>query len=270
MTSNNKKNMIKENSQMESLLPLFSNLKSANHQLKDRNLFIAEGRIIFDRLFHYPDLIRGVLCNRMLFSEMENLSDSRWPVYAMESSDISQITGYSFHQGVLTLGSRPVYPDETVTRILNQSPSTLLITPDITDEANLGSIIRSACAFGVQMILTGKGSADPYSRRTIRTSMGNIFNIPVIPMEDESSWAEKLKKSGYHISGAALHENAVRIKDYKRRESEAIIFGHESKGINEFWLNQCDHLIMIPMQNGTDSLNVMVSAGIFLYEFCGK
>ncbi len=247
------------------MLSKFMDLLHSKQSLASEGFFVAEGKIIFERLLSSRVNISTVLCVDSLKAEMELVADSRWPVYSMPASEISSIAGFPFHRGVLTLGERPVQAE--LEHFLDSLPAEAILVacPAVTDEANLGSLIRNASALGASGVFLGSRSADPYSRRVIRTSMGNVFHLPLFFMDDEGTYAQIFKNKGFRVTGAALSLDSVDLNKYIRAPREVLVFGHESEGLPREWLERCDALVRIPMQNGTDSLNVMVSAGILLY-----
>jgi tRNA G18 (ribose-2'-O)-methylase SpoU len=243
-------------------------------QLKDKDLkkdgiLIAEGKDVVDRLIGSGIPVHSVLCINTLAEYYQHRSQGRFPVYILNKNEISQITGFPFHRGALAAGIRP-----KLFTVENNSPmidltSTTIICPSTDNPDNLGSIIRTARAFGIKNLILGKNAADPFSRKTIRVSMGNVFYMQLHLMQDENKTIRFLKDQGIQMIGAVLRPKSISIKNFNYCGPKAVIFGNEYNGLSELWLDACDVLVQIPIADDTDSLNVSVSAGIILYQLSG-
>jgi TrmH family RNA methyltransferase len=144
-----------------------------------------------------------------------------------------------------------------------------IILETIQDPGNLGTIIRSARAFGAKGVFVSKDSADIYSDKTARSSMGSLFNIPVIDGADCLALISEMKKENIKILAASL-----KGKEFKGNEilkgKTALIIGNEANGIKPETQKAADALIKIPMKNGTESLNAAIAASILMYEAMKK
>ena len=140
---------------------------------------------------------------------------------------------------------------------------THILLDSVQDPGNVGTIMRTANAFGLKsMILTG-ACADPYNPKTIRASMGAIFKQRFFTMNtDELS---KLRKGGKRFIGAALLENSISISDVSLKDS-IIVIGSEGSGLSAEILELCDQTVIIPIEPECDSLNAAVAAGIIMWE----
>jgi tRNA G18 (ribose-2'-O)-methylase SpoU len=146
--------------------------------------------------------------------------------------------------------------------------SMLVICPDLTNHENLGSLIRISSAFGADAIILGPRSSDPFYRLSIRVSMGTIFSLPIVRSDDLISDLHRLRNDfGYQLAATVLDESAASLDQATRPERFGLVFGNEAKGISPEIIAACDRRITLPMQRGTDSLNVAVAAGIFMYHF---
>ena len=140
--------------------------------------------------------------------------------------------------------------------------SKCLILDGIQDPSNVGDIIRSANAFGYKTIFA-INSVYPYSFKCIRSSMGYIFDINYI----ETSYDELLKiKNEYNISFISADMNGDNVDDFDQKFDQfALIIGNEGNGVSDKLSGICDKTLSIPMQNGVESLNASVSAGVLMY-----
>jgi tRNA G18 (ribose-2'-O)-methylase SpoU len=252
---------------LNDLLPYF-NIKE--NDLRKSGLFICEGKDVVDRMIISGIKVHSIVCIPDNSDFYKNKSAGNFPVYVLEKKDISKITGIAFHRGVIAVGYCPEIDkiENNYNKIIDSS--LIVICPHIDNPENLGSIIRTARAFGIKYFFLGKFCADPYSRKAVRVSMGNVFFMNFYTIDDYTNTFDFLRKSGFTIIGADLSAKSVSIDSYNDNNKNAVIFGHEHKGIDEQTASLCDILINIPMKDDTDSLNVSVSAGIFLYKLAGN
>lgn len=141
----------------------------------------------------------------------------------------------------------------------------LLLVDAVQDPGNVGTMIRTADAAGIDAIILGKGSADPFNSKTVRSTQGSIFHIPVIRAE-LSEWIDSLKEKNVPVYGTAL-ENAVLYNHVKKEGKFALIMGNEGSGMNADLLSKTDKNVIIPIMGKAESLNVAVATGIVLYYF---
>lgn len=142
--------------------------------------------------------------------------------------------------------------------------SLLVILEAVEKPGNLGAIVRSAYAAGVDAIIINDEQTDIYNPNVIRASEGLIFRLPVIVASRENT-IKFLKEKQIKVLAAAL----VGAKNYieaSYQESSAILLGTEATGLSDKWLAAADEIIKIPMKPGIDSLNVSVSAAILIFE----
>ena len=152
---------------------------------------------------------------------------------------------------------------ETDNGFFDLSVGTHILLDKVQDPGNVGTIIRTACAFGVNSILLTDGCADPYNPKTIRASMGATFkqNMSYIDIAKLTSLAE----TGCKIIGAYVGEDSENIKDVDLSDS-IIVIGSEGQGISEEILTLCSKKIKIPINPNCESLNAAVAASIIIWE----
>ncbi len=190
------------------------------------------------------------------------------PVYEAELDVINRITGFNLTRGVLAAFKRPPLPD--VDSLL--SKKRIAVLEGIVNPTNLGAIFRSASALGAGAIFITPDSTDPFYRRSARVSMGTVFQIPWTYFPKGCDYTEILHAHGYTIVCMALTDNAVPITELNFEENEkiAIVFGSEGDGISKETLAKSDHIAIIPMHGGVDSLNVAASSAVAFWELCKK
>jgi tRNA G18 (ribose-2'-O)-methylase SpoU len=242
--------------------------------LKDRELerrgqrFIAEGEYIVQRLLASDFTTESLLLADRRVPEIAPLVPDDVPVYCVPNALMNEILGLKFHSGVMACGLRK--PPATLEQILPKEKKhlTLVICPEIANAENIGSMIRIAAAFGADAMLLGEKCHDPFWRQSVRVSMGTIFSLPLLHSQDLHQDIRRLKTEwGVQFAASVLDPSAEPLSTAARPAKFGLMFGNEAQGLAEEWIAACDRKITIPMHWGTDSLNVAVATGIFLYHF---
>lgn len=241
--------------------------------LKDRDLtasgdrFIAEGRYVVQRLLASPLTVESVFVAARRLAEMQPLVGDRAPLYVVPDERVREIVGFKFHSGVLACGVRPPAPSVDDVMATAGEQAMLMVLPEIANTENLGSMIRIAAAFGCSAVVLGERSCDPFYRQSVRVSMGTVFRLPIIRSPDLRADLERLRQRwGVRHMATVLDDRAQPLAEYRRPPRLAVLFGNEAQGIPPDVLAMCDDHVTIPMKLGTDSLNVAVAAGVFLFE----
>ncbi len=176
------------------------------------------------------------------------------PVYTASLPILSQITGYHLTRGILCAFRRKPLP--SVTDIC-RGARRIAVLENIENPTNVGAVFRSAAALGVDAVLLTKDCSDPLYRRTLRVSVGTVFQVP---------WT--------YFPGAAmaLRDDTVRIDDPKLHAAPklAIVLGNEGDGLAAKTIADCDYTVRIPMAHGVDSLNAAAAGAVAFYELCRK
>ena len=237
--------------------------------LRGGRLFVTEGRLLTTRLLASRHATESVLVADRFAEEFQSLAGEGTAVYVASERLLSDVVGFDFHRGVLACGRRGPRTglDDVMAAHDAAGPLTLIVCPEVADGANLGSIFRIAAAFGVDAVVLGGQCCDPFSRRCLRVSMGGVLRVPLVESPDLPADLADLKRRGnVELLAAVLDETAEPLDGFRRPRRVALVFGSESVGLAERWLSMCDRRLTIPMQPGTDSLNLAVAAGIFVYH----
>lgn len=144
----------------------------------------------------------------------------------------------------------------------------LLLIDAIQDPGNLGAIIRTADAVGMDGIILGNGTVDLFNDKVIRATQGSLFHLPII-QNDLGSEVSRLKALGYPIFASGLY-NATNYLDLPKLKKYALIVGNEGAGVSDDLVNMADQLVSIPIYGKAESLNASVATGILLYELKKK
>ena len=148
--------------------------------------------------------------------------------------------------------------------------SRIFAVESVRDPGNLGTIIRTAAAFGVDCLLISSDCADIYNPRTVRAAMGALFRQRIVRVNDLSLALKVLSESGRKTYAATLGKEAVLLGQNTPDESGCIVVGNEGHGLSEKTISACDHNILIPMAEGAESLNAAVAASVCMWEQFGK
>ncbi|THE14708.1 RNA methyltransferase [Bacillus timonensis] len=140
----------------------------------------------------------------------------------------------------------------------------LLLVDAVQDPGNLGTMIRTADAAGMDAVIIGEGSVDVYNSKVVRSTQGSIFHLPIVK-ENLHETIDRLKQKGIKVYGTSL-KNAVDYKQAPVEDSFALIVGNEGNGVQAEILEKTDQNLYIPIYGKSESLNVAVAAGILLYH----
>ena len=204
----------------------------------------------------------------------EILAD-RWgdvPLYTAEDRVLESLTGFALSRGVLAVMRRPILP--TVGEVC-RGARRIAVLEDIMDSSNVGAIIRSAAALGMDAVLVTPRCSDPLLRRAARVSMGTVFQIPwtvigASPEDWPGRGMELLSDLGFRTAAMALSHDTVGIADPRLKEAGrlAMILGTEGTGLSSETVRLADWTVKIPMFHGVDSLNVAAASAVAFWEVC--
>lgn len=144
--------------------------------------------------------------------------------------------------------------------------SRLLALEDLQDPSNMGTILRTAEALGVGGILLSRGCCDIYSPKVLRGSMGAIFRLPFLVLENLPSYLFQKKGKGYSVYAAVPDRNAVPVTEASFSERCIVVVGNEGNGLTQACIQACTQPVTIPMEGRAESLNAAVAASILVWE----
>jgi tRNA G18 (ribose-2'-O)-methylase SpoU len=137
------------------------------------------------------------------------------------------------------------------------------------NQTNIGAILRNAAALGIDAVLLTPACSDPLYRRSIRVSMGTVFQVKWTYLEQQPpEYVSYLSENGFTTVAMALRNDTMSVGDpeLKRQDKLAVILGTEGEGLRPETIKRCDHTVKIPMTGGVDSLNVASASGIVFWE----
>lgn len=141
-----------------------------------------------------------------------------------------------------------------------------LLIESVRDPGNLGTMLRTAAAFGIENVITTTDCADIYNQKTIRAAMGAVFKLKIIRIESVTEAIRALQSQNRRILAAALDRNAVRLGDFGIEKTDVFLIGNEGKGLSKEAIFASDMTVFIPMADSTESLNAAVAASVCMWE----
>jgi tRNA G18 (ribose-2'-O)-methylase SpoU len=239
--------------------------------LRARGLLIAEGRFVVRRLFDDPRIrVRSLLLNAaagLAFEDLIERVGETVDIFIASPQVIEAATGFHMHRGCLAVVERPT------PRVLDDmlaSSRSLVVLERVVDPDNVGSVFRSAEAFGIDGVVLSPGCGDPFYRKSIRTSSGATL---VVPHAEGTPWPDALRAlraAGFIVVGTTPRAEAMDIGTFAgtpaARGRVAVLLGTEGHGLSPEALEQADVSVRIPMTGALDSLNIATAAGIVLHR----
>jgi len=242
--------------------------------VRRRGQFVAEGRRVVAALLADP----GFTVERLLLSESayENLSGALnhhagdvEVIVVGGPSDLRDVTGYRFHQGCLALARRPAQRGiDDLPELEAEGSWAVVGLEGVTNPDNVGTIFRSASAFGARAVLLSPGCAHPLYRKALRTSMGTVLSLPYAHPDPWPAAFGQLQMGGIQVFALTPAEDAEdldeALRDLPTPSRVVLLLGSEERGLEAATLDQADRRVRIPMAPGADSLNVAATAAIAL------
>lgn len=223
--------------------------------------FICEGHLVTERA-----LEAGLAPEAVLVPTDQTRRLPAFPagtrVFMGSAELVESVTGYQIHRGFLALFRRPATRSAVD---LVAGGRRLLATENVTNPTNLGAIVRSAAALGMDGLLLDPTSCDPLYRRVVRVSMGAVFALPHARLDPLPDGLGILREAGFRLIALAADPGATPIGRLEMSERMALVLGAEGPGLSADTLAVVDETVHIPMRAGIDSLNVAAAAAIAAY-----
>ena len=268
----------------DSRLDDYTRLKDVKLRSKiepERGLYMAESANVIERAIragHHP---RSFLMSKRwlptleaLISEATGAPDgAQVPVFVADEDVLEQMTGFHLHRGALAAMQRPILPslDELLaTARGGQGARRVVVLENLVDHTNVGAAFRSAAA------LVTPQCADPLYRRSVRVSMGTVFQVPWTRLESWPGDITILQKAGFTVASLALSDDSVSLDDFASLPALqgpdarlAMVMGTEGDGLGRRTIAASDYTVKIPMDHGVDSLNVAAASAVVFWATRG-
>jgi tRNA G18 (ribose-2'-O)-methylase SpoU len=233
---------------------------------------VVEGELAVARALESDYPVRAVLLTPQHRARLGTAIPEDVLVLEASAPLVREVVGFPFHRGCVAVMDRPraLLPSELHERVAAwpAGPRRVLVAEHLADPANLGAVIRNARAFGVDLLLHGRG-ADPWSRRAIRAAMGLGFSLPVVTCDDLPAAVVAVRQAlgpRARTVAAIVQPGAVPLPDYRAPERMVLLVGNEGLGLSEPLRALADDAVTIPLATGVDSLNVAAATAVLLWS----
>ena len=245
------------NSQVERLLQLQKKSKARNEE----KVFLVEGVRMFQEV---PEKrVEKVYISESLYNKKkQELNLDRFSYEIVSDTVFQHVSDTKTPQGILCVVKQEKYDMEELLSIKNPL---FMVLDNLQDPGNLGTIVRTAEAAGVDAVFLSKESVDIYNPKTIRSTMGSIYRMPILYVEDLLDLLEIFKQKG--ITSYAAHLEGKNSYDRENYQSgTAVLIGNEGNGLRDEISEAADVWVRIPMEGKVESLNAAIAATVFMFE----
>jgi tRNA G18 (ribose-2'-O)-methylase SpoU len=231
-------------------------------------IYLAESEKVIRRALAAGHRPRSMLVSRprlpFVADLVAELAGDGVPVYVGEPGVLEAVTGFNVHRGAIAAMRRPELPSPAE---LARGARRLVVLEDVVDHTNVGAVFRSAAGIGADAVLISPRCADPLYRRSVRVSMGTVFQVPWTRLEPWPDDLEVLRGLGVRIAALTLGADATDLDRLAERPPErlALLLGTEGDGLSARACAHADLAVRIPMAGGVDSLNVAAAAAVALW-----
>lgn len=237
-----------------------------NRREPDKGIFIAESPKVIERALNAGCVpISFLMETRHVENQAKGLIArcGDIPVFTAGLDVLTQLTGFKLTRGMLCAMYRPKLP--TVEDICKNARR-VAVLEDVMNPTNVGAIFRSAAALGIDAVVLTSASSDPLYRRSIRVSMGTVFQVPWTYLGEGG--ISDLRRLGFKTAAMALKSDSLPIYDPRLAKIDklAIVLGTEGDGLAAGTIADCDYTVLIPMSHGVDSLNVAAASAVAFYQ----
>ncbi len=240
--------------------------------LQARGLFVAEGRLVVDRLVRGGrHLVHSLLLTDTAAAAMAPTLaalDLATPVFVVPQAVMNGVVGFNIHRGCLGLAARPVAP------AFDSQPwatfRRVVVAEGVNNPDNIGSLFRNAAALGADAVVLGPGCADPLYRKAIRTSMAATLSLPWITTAHWPGALDVLRAAGLTVVACAPDGDAVSLYDTALPARAAVLVGAEGDGLTAAARARADLTVRVPMHGDMDSLNVATAAAVVLSALASR
>ena len=254
-----------------SKIKLAAKLHSSAHR-KAENMFVAEGVRLAEMAIQsewpveYALISDSAVGNERAMAAVRLLQDRDCSVYQVDDKLYAKAADTVTPQGLLLVMRPRIFSWRELLRSKDGSAPLLAVLEGVQDPGNVGTIIRTAEALGCSGVVCMENTADIFSDKVVRSSMGAVFNLPIITNVHHEELLEVCHDNELSLVATVLDETAIRhyLADYV--SPCAIVFGNEGNGVSDNMLQDADKKVYIPMSGQAESLNVSAAVAILLYE----
>lgn len=235
---------------------------------QEQGLFLVEGLKLVQEVLDSDWQIKEVFIEKnflknLTADQLDKLTNRSEQIYNISADVLKKISDVQSAQGIVATVCIPEQQQQ-LSEILVKA-GLVLILETIQDPGNLGTLIRTAVATGVQAIILLENCVDIYAPKVMRSSMGGIFRIPILQLA-KTATLEQLKTLDYKIAVTSLL-NAENVYQISLPEKLALVLGNEAQGVSDFFLQKSDMKLVLPQIGKMESLNVAIAGSVLMYEY---
>ena len=229
------------------------------------NAYIIEGiKLVKEAIYENAKIRQIIMCENYADNkeiDKETLYEiSKYNLIYVTEKVFNTITDVKTPQGIIAIVEK-----NNSTCEINYSEEIIIALDDVQDPGNLGTIIRTADSANLKQIILSKNSADPYNPKVVRSTMGGIFRVNIIEVDNLEETLKQTQKNGFKVMVTVLDtQKSIYDVNYNKK---VIVIGNEANGISKSIQNIADEKVKIPMLGKTESLNASVAAGVMIYEY---
>ena len=245
-------------------LEIYSSLRE--NAFREDGSFIADSPKVVNLVLESDLEIKSMLATQEYYNEFNELLESKnIPLkYLTTKDEMKKIVGHKIHHNCMMHGIRPLDVP------LEKMDDAVLMLDGITSAENVGSIVRSCVALGVNSLVIAGETPHPFNRRALRVSMGHSSMIKTHLHQDIKETIPLMQALGYRVFAAEVTDTSTALSCVKVPQKWVLVMGHEGRGISKNILSLVDEVVTIEMQEGVKSFNVGVAASIMMYQFVNK
>jgi len=245
------------NPQVKRLLQLQKKSKARSEE----NVFVVEGLRMFVEV--PKERVEKVYVSETFYNrKKQELNFREFPFEILSDSVFKHVSDTQTPQGVLCIVKQK---KQDLDALLNMENPHFVVLDNLQDPGNMGTIIRTAEGAGVDAVFMSRDCVDIYNPKTIRSTMGSIYRMPFIYIEEIVPLLEEFRKKGIKSYAAHLDgKNSYDKEDY--RTGTAILIGNEGNGLRDEVAERADIWVRIPMEGQVESLNAAIAASVLMFE----
>ncbi|MFW5998174.1 MAG: TrmH family RNA methyltransferase [Bacillota bacterium] len=233
-------------------------------QRKKEGMFILEGTRIIEEAAKSGIKFEYLYITPEYKTENLDIDLNNLEIKYVEKNLLEDIASTVTPQGIIAVVNKPDY---NFSKLNNKN--CILVLDRVQDPGNMGTLIRTAVAAGIDGIIALKGCVDIYNLKVIRATMGAIFNIPLLTRIDIEKFLDIYQNNKFTLIATDINGNNIYEKD-KYPEPVFLVIGNEAEGIRNEILDVADQILKIPILGQIDSLNAGITGGIIMYDYVGK
>ena len=253
------------------LVVKLSKLKEKKYR-KAEGLFRFDGKKLFGEALSSSAPIEYVLLSERNADSFKSMVDGAGldaKGFVLSDDAFAKLTDEQAPEGIITVCKKLLnISNETDCNKLAQElfGKKVLILESVRDTGNMGTIIRSARAFGIDALVVSSDCADLYNSKTVRGAMGALFTQRIAVVENVADLVSALRSAGARVFAAALQSDARKLGSFELERGDVIVIGNEGHGLSVDVIDACDECLYIPMEQDSESLNAGIAASVCMWE----